>query len=55
MTTFKPPDPVKVAAEKAKAVKEYHRVHAAAVDRIATLRAARLARDAKVAAKRNDE
>ena len=53
--TIKKPDPVKLAADKTKAVKEYHQAHAAAVERIATLRAARLARDAKVAAKRDDE
>ena len=53
--TVKKPDPIKLAADKAKAVKEYHRAHAAAVERIATLRAARLARDAKVAAKRDDD
>jgi hypothetical protein len=50
MTTIKKPDPVKVAADKAKAMKEYQGAHAAAVNRIATLRAARLARDAKAGA-----
>jgi hypothetical protein len=36
-----------VAAERAKATEDYRRAHQAAIDRIETLRAARLNRDAE--------
>jgi hypothetical protein len=36
-----------VVAERAKATEDYRREHQAAIDRIATLRAARLKRDAE--------
>lgn len=51
------PDTVEAAAAKAKATRDYRAAHVAAVGRIATLRAARLARDAKPdgAAKRKDK
>ena len=42
-------DPKEVAADKALATKEYHADRQAALDRIAGLRAARLARDANAA------
>jgi hypothetical protein len=38
-----------VAAERAKAVDDYRRAQEAAIDRIASLRAARLRRDAELA------
>lgn len=43
----KRPDSEEVAAEKAKATRDYHAAQVAAVGRIAALRAARLARDAQ--------
>jgi hypothetical protein len=41
-------------AEKAQAMKEYHEARDAAIQRIATLRAARLARDAAAAPTRTE-
>jgi hypothetical protein len=47
------PDSAEVAAAKAKATRDYRARHETAVNRIATLRAARLARDAKLTVKGN--
>ena len=43
-------DSAEVAADKAKAMREYRAAQIAAVDRIAALRAARLAREARTVA-----